>query len=124
MRIHNGIVAMIKNTFIGNRAGRGGGSVYFEHLEGEDILANITFSNSGRRSGAVETWRYPSILENITFIENVAIRNGGGVALFESSMNIVNCKFSSNMAGRHGGSVLLDEGTFSITNSSFSNNTA
>ena len=124
VKIRNGKVAMVNNTFISNRAERDGGGVDLDQLEGEDILANITFSNSGRRSGAVETWRYPSILENITFIENVAIRNGGGVALFESSINIVNCRFSSNMAGRNGGSVVLDEGTFSITNSSFNNNTA
>ena len=112
MRIRNGIVAMINNTFSSNRAGDDGGAVDLENIIG------------GRRGGDVETWRYPPILENITFIDNVAIRNGGGVSSYESSMDIINCRFSSNMAGRHGGSLVLDDGTFSITNTSFNNNTA
>ena len=112
VRIRNGIVVMINNTFSGNRAGDDGGAVDLENIIG------------GRRGGDVETRRYPSILENITFIDNVAIGNGGGVSSYESSMDIINCRFSSNMAGRHGGSLVLEDGTFSITNTSFNNNTA
>ena len=76
---------MINNTFIGNRARSDGGAVDLEDLEGGD--ANNSFSNNivgGRRSVAVQIWRYPSNLENITIIENVAIRNGGGVALLRA----------------------------------------
>ena len=127
VRIRNGIVAMINNIFIGNRAGRDGGAVDLDQLEDEVMIANGMFGNiniPGRRNGTNETWQHPSILKNITFINNVAVRNGGGVTSSESGLNIVNCRFSSNMAGRDGGSAGLYEGTFSITNSSFSNSTA
>ena len=127
MRIRNGKVAMTNNTFISNRAGRDGGAVDLDQLEDEVMIANVVFGNiniPGRRNGTNETWQHPSILKNITFIDNVAVRNGGGVTSSESGLNIVNCRFSSNMAGRDGGSAGLYEGTFSITNSSFSNSTA
>ena len=79
-----------------------------EDLESEDIFASNSLSNKiigGRSVGAIETWQHSSIFKNNTFIDNIAIRNGGGVVSYESSIWI--CSFSSNMAGRHSGSVIL-----------------
>ncbi|MBT3232196.1 MAG: T9SS type A sorting domain-containing protein [Calditrichaeota bacterium] len=66
------------------------------------------------------------LISNTVFTENDAIRNGGGILIFQdASCEVLNCIFENNSAGIDGGGISVTSGsTIAVGNSDFIGNEA
>ena len=112
-----------------NSTGRHGGAIYAELCNG--TIRNCTFfNNTGRYGGAIQVKGnepYFIVFEDCNFTHNHA-EDIGGAFLLNNYVKINNCSFVENTAGRNGIAIFIDDGSWNgnveISNSSFIHNEA
>lgn len=87
---------------------------------------NVTLSNliltggNAEKGGAIYATGSSLTLNNVTFIENYASKNGGAVALYEdTTLNCNNSQFIDNYAGEGGSSIVVAKGELNLYNAYF-----
>ncbi|MBQ9026846.1 MAG: Ig-like domain repeat protein, partial [Methanobrevibacter sp.] len=95
--------SIMDSVFVDNTAGDHGGAIDWLAQAGEFINTNFT-RNSAVYGGAIylNGVSSNSTLENITFRENRATKNGGAIDCNASMMGLSNTQFISNYAGEYG----------------------
>lgn len=64
------------------------------------------------------------VVTGVTFKNNAAEQDGGGIANLGGTLTVINSTFVGNRAGHAGGGLADDSGKVTVTNSTFSNNGA
>ncbi|MDL1911680.1 hypothetical protein FBQ81_13485 [Chloroflexi bacterium CFX6] len=127
---------IITDNRAGNTVGSGGGGVYMNDQAGSPIItpviSNVTFSNNrSGRGGGLFSHNSDPILENVVFIDNIALATGGGGmnsqtnGAFDPPINpiLTNVSFINNTA-TGGGGLFIGNSTGHLTNVTFSGNVA
>ncbi|WP_405290190.1 C1 family peptidase [Methanobrevibacter sp.] len=116
----NGI-AIVKDNFVLN------GNGHTIDAKNQSRIFNITANNliindlilingNAEKGGAIYTTKSLT-LNNVTFINNYASKNGGAVALYEDVViNCNNSKFIDNYAGEGGSSFIVGKGKLNLYN--------
>ena len=128
---------IINSTFSNSQTTFHGGAV---HVDGGLNLINSTFTDNQAkwRGGAVKSVMGDTLIDNCTFIGNIAERRGesgygGAVCVQAGSLEVINSKFINNTAYYSGGAIDTDYGddsegisayTLNIDNSTFIANKA
>ncbi len=118
----------MNNLFIHNNTGYTGGGIYFanSYLEVKNlIVANNSRVVSG--CGGIKIDYCTGYLKNILFDSNVGgnqNEEGGGMAVFNSALEMDSLEFINNISGTNGGGLYMYDSDISISNSTFENNSA
>ncbi len=111
MEIEGDSYPLIDNSwFLGNVADRDGGGV---HVNGsEPVFRNVVFAHNEADNGGglnihTHTVSAPR-LENVAFLDNTAVQNGGGIRLIASETTMYNVSVVANHADQGGGIFLRD----------------
>ena len=114
--------------FSGNACQKTGGGLY--NYNSSPTISRCTFSNNwGKYAAGMYIYNDSSpilteILTDCVFQNNVAVLDGGGLNIYNTSdPNITRCTFSGNRAGRAGGGV-WGGGTGTLSDCGFSDNWA
>ncbi len=111
-------------TFSGNKAAKGGGLFNYGAIF---KLSHVTFSmNTARFGGGIYSsgrFYFPT-LRNVTFSENTASDDGGGMYYEGDTITFNNVTFSVNTAGGSGGGMYINSSSPSFNNTSFFGNKA
>ena len=114
-------------TFSGNDAYSGGG-MYTYGSDGSPTLTEVTFSgNSASNGGAMANVYSKPMLAKVTFYDNEASQEGGGMynRFTSSGPTLVNVTFNGNSAQQSGGGIMNRNGSSpTLTNVTFSGNDA
>jgi hypothetical protein len=91
-------------------------------------LDGFTVTNgSGTQSGAgiaIQSQSVNVTISNCVIIANTATYFGGGIAIYQSSANIINCTIINNNAGSTGGGIWIKNSSANITNCIITSNNA
>lgn len=122
-------VRLIDTVFEDNVAGGGGGGLFLEDvhdvvLEGVALRGNR--SEAGRGGGL---WAFDAdvVARDLVVEDNVAAGRygyGGGVALYDSTLDVLGGHFTGNGAERTAGALLVDESTARLEGVAFDDNAA
>ena len=116
----NGI-AIAKDNFVLNGNGRtidAKNQSRIFNITGNNVTINdlILINGNAEKGGAIYTAKSLT-LNNVTFLNNHAIKNGGAVALYtEVTLNCNNSKFIDNYAGEGGSSIAVATGKLNLYN--------
>ncbi|MHC4314781.1 MAG: right-handed parallel beta-helix repeat-containing protein, partial [Planctomycetota bacterium] len=103
--IVTGSPVLVKCTFIGNKAGRGGGASNSNYGSDDPSFISCKFiGNSAGVGGGMESQGGEPSLTNCVFSGNVSTGSGGGLLnMGESDATMTNCTLSGNSAVNGGG---------------------
>ncbi|HXH28553.1 MAG TPA: right-handed parallel beta-helix repeat-containing protein, partial [Candidatus Polarisedimenticolia bacterium] len=87
-------------------------------------LRSLTLADGSARKGAGIATAGRLIVEGVTFVHNVAGREGGGLANLGGKVFVINSTFFENRARKSGGGLANRKGDATVTNCTFSDNTA
>ncbi len=87
-------------------------------------LRSITVAEGHARRGAGVLNEGHLVVDGVTFLRNVAGRDGGGLANVGGIVAILNSTFAENEAGETGGALAILGGSATVTNCTFSENRA
>jgi predicted outer membrane repeat protein len=76
-----------------------------------------------KRGGGIAN-RGDLVIKSVTFADNTAIQDGGGLANLGGKVTVINSTFAYNRADISGGGMANDSGNAIVTNCTFSSNTA
>ena len=122
----NGIV-ISRDNFVLNGNGRtidGKNQSRIFNITANNITLNnlILTGGNGEKGGAIYTTG-SLILNNVTFIDNYASKQGAAVGLYENVTIICdNSRFTDNYAVEKGSAIYLDKGKLNLTNSNYTFN--
>ena len=87
-------------------------------------LRSLTVADGRAKRGGGIANSGELIVKGVTFVHNVARREGGGLANAGGTVSVINSTFVENSARRKGGGLADRSGTVTVTNCTFSDNTA
>ena len=123
-----GMLSVLASNFSYNRAEKRGGGMAICHGNVSIILFGNKFTNNAANltGGALFSDKASTInISRFDFSGNNAMRDGGAVHVFNSTLFISNGTFSQNSAvSGHGGALCLQEGTYELSDCSFMFNEA
>jgi predicted outer membrane repeat protein len=103
----------------------GGAWRVFEVAEGvKATIESITVAEASAPHGGGVLNRGELVIKGMTFLNNAAEHEGGGLANRGGKLTVINSTFYGNRAGWFGGGLASAGGTARVTNSTFSDNTA
>jgi hypothetical protein len=103
----------------------GGAWRVFEVAEGvKATIESITVAEASAPHGGGVLNRGELVIKGVTFLNNAAEHEGGGLANRGGKLTVINSTFYRNRAGRSGGGLASANGTVKVTNSTFSDNSA
>ena len=99
-----------KISFRANKAGKSGGAIFTKHKQ--SILKHCTFlENQAEAGGAIYCKHADMIIENLSMQTNIAVRRGGGIALYKSKLNInqAACFINNKVKLGNGGAISIKD---------------
>jgi len=124
MHNRNSNAELTNVTFSGNRGTDGAGMI---NIRSAPMLIDVTFSENiaaGNGGGMANFADSSPTLINVTFSENIALVNGGGMYSSFSDSSLLNVSLNGNAAGNGGGLYNIDGSDQAMTNGVFTGNTA
>jgi LPXTG-site transpeptidase (sortase) family protein len=127
---NSSITAITGTTFSYNEAIQHGGGLYLAEFQNLGIIENSTFIGNIANSYGGAISKVGGSIDSITgttFEDNTAGLNGGGIYNINRINSIDNCTFTGNSSNMHGGGLYnhrLFTNISSISNSTFTNNSA
>lgn len=87
-------------------------------------VRSLTIAEGRARRGAGIANRAELVVSGVTFVRNVAVEDGGGLANLGGRLTVINSTFVGNRAGTAGGGLADRTGTATVTHCTFSGNGA
>ncbi len=91
---------------------------------GRVTISALTIARGRADQGAGVASNGRLVIRGVTFVGNVAVESGGGLANLGGTVTVINSTFADNTAGDDGGGLDNASGVATVTNSTFSGNRA